>query len=485
MERESVSEDRAPLLERAFDLELREESYDLEPSRGEVPAYVRGTYYLNGPAMTRRGAVRYRHWLDPDGMVSALSFGDGGVRFTNRFVRSTKFTAEEAAGGAIYRAFGTAFEGDQLKRGIGLESPVNVSVYRWQDALLAFGEQGLPWELDPETLETRGEYTFGHRLNPISPLSAHPHVDWSTGEMWNFGVSFSATHPSLTVYCFAADGSLALRRRLPLDHPCSMHDFGLAPRHAVFYLSPYLLDVGALLRHDRTLMDSLAWRPELGSRLLVVARDGGEPVASVDVGSSYCLHLANCFERDGLLFVDLIELDRPVYDQYNIPDGFFTEVRRAWPKRYAVDLERGELAESAELGYRNMCDFPAIDPRRATRETRDVWLLGISATEKPGRKFFDQVVHCDWASGDVEVYQAPPRCYLGGEPVFLGDPEDEGRGAVICQRFDAERREMSFLLFDAFDVARGPVAELPLRRPVPLGFHASFDPDWNGGYGPG
>ncbi len=466
--------DHAPLLERAFELELREEAYDVEP-RGELPAHIRGSYYLNGPANTRRGAVRYRHWLDPDGMVCALHFTAGGVRFVNRFVGSTKFVAEERLGQAIYRTFGTRFDGDQLKRGIGLESPANVSVYPWQGTLLAFGEQGLPFELDPETLETRGEYTFNRRLNPISPLSAHPHLDGSTGEMWNFGVSFSATHPSLTVYRFAADGSLVFRRRLPLDHPRSMHDFGLGPRHAVFYLSPYVLDVEELLLRDRTLAEALRWRPELGSKLWVLSRDDGEPVASVDIGSRYCLHLTNCFEEDGRLVVDLIELDRPVYDQYQIPDGLFTDVRRARPRRYVVDLERGELVAESSLDYRKMCDFPAIDPRRATRETRDFWVLGISATEKPGRKFFDQVVHCDASSGAVEAWQAPPRHYLGGEPVFLGDPASE-RGAVICQRFDAERRAMSFLVFDAFDVARGPVAELPLERPVPLGFHASFNP---------
>jgi carotenoid cleavage dioxygenase-like enzyme len=58
--------------------------------------------------------------------------------------------------------------------------------------------------------------------------------------------------------------------------------------------------------------------------------------------------------------------------------------------------------------------------------------------------------------------------------VFIGDPRDNTKGAVICQIFDAERVQSAFALFDAFHVARGPVALLHLRHPVRLGFHASF-----------
>jgi carotenoid cleavage dioxygenase-like enzyme len=47
---------------------------------------------------------------------------------------------------------------------------------------------------------------------------------------------------------------------------------------------------------------------------------------------------------------------------------------------------------------------------------------------------------------------------------------------VICQDFDAEAVASSFLLFDAYHVAAGPVARLPLKHPVPLCFHASWAP---------
>ncbi len=249
--------DHAPLIERAFALEPREESYVIDSIEGEIPEFIRGSYYLNGPARFSRGGFSYRHWLDGDGMVCALRFDNGGVRFTNRFVRSAKFVAEEEASRPLFRTFGTGFKADRLKRRIGLESPVNVSVYPYQNSVLAFGEQGLPWELDPISLETRGEYDFGGALNDISPFAAHPKFDHASGEMFNFGIAYSAADPQLNLYRFGEDAALIYRKRLPLDYACSIHDFCLSQSYVVFYLSPYILNMESLARDGRTLMEAL------------------------------------------------------------------------------------------------------------------------------------------------------------------------------------------------------------------------------------
>jgi all-trans-8'-apo-beta-carotenal 15,15'-oxygenase len=469
--------DHAPGLERAFSFVPEERTGERLRVEGEVPAFLRGTYYLNGPARFARGEVRYRHWLDGDGMVCALCFADEGAHLTARFARGTKLVEEEAAGRALYRAFGTAFPDDRLVKGIALESPLNVSIVPFHDTLLAFGEQGLPYELDPHTLETRGLYTFGGALNPLSPFAAHPKIDSETGELFNFGISFSATQPSLNLYRFSAGGDLIYRRRLPLPEPRSLHDFCLAGRHVVFYLGPYSLDIESL-REGNTLLDSLRWEPEKGSHLLIARREDGEAVASVPVGERYVLHGINAFEDPSdpnRLIVDVLELDRPVYDQYNVPD-LFPDVAPGRPVRLTIDLAAGALVDRIEIAYDRAPDFPAIDPDRAGRPYQDFWMLGISRTGRPGRKTFDQLVHASWSHPDrVEIWTAPPGHYLGGEPAFAPDPTDPAnRGAVICQRFDAATGESAFLVFDAFDVARGPVAVLPLEQPLHLGFHAMF-----------
>src|SRR5687768_5221315 len=215
--------DFAPLLERCFLFDAVEASYELSGIVGRVPGWLRGTYYVNGPARFKRPGRTCRNWLDGDGMVYALRFGSQGIHFTSRFVQTPKLLGEEAAGRFLYRGFGTAFPGDRLRRKVMLEPPVNVSVYPYNGKLLAFGEQTLPYELDPVTLETSGEYDFKGSLNEVSPFSAHAKFD---GHLLNFGVAFSAAKPMLNVYEFDGTGALLSRKRYAIGNPHSVHDFG-------------------------------------------------------------------------------------------------------------------------------------------------------------------------------------------------------------------------------------------------------------------
>ncbi|MEJ2076717.1 MAG: carotenoid oxygenase family protein, partial [Acidobacteriota bacterium] len=122
-----MTQDWAPGIEKWLLFDELEESYRLEASQGVVPEWIQGSYYLNGPARFQRGELQYRHWLDGDGMVRALHFGQEGVQFISRWVKTRKLLEEEARERAIYRTFGTSFEEDLLRRGVMLEPPVNVS----------------------------------------------------------------------------------------------------------------------------------------------------------------------------------------------------------------------------------------------------------------------------------------------------------------------------------------------------------------------
>ena len=483
-------QDLAPRLERLFEIEAVEGSFELEVVDGVVPAHLSGRSYMNGPAVFARGEVAYRHWLDGDGLITSLHFEGGRTVATHRFVRSAKRVEELAAGRALFRAFGTAFPDDRLRRGFSLESPVNVSVVPWEGRLLAFGEQGLPWELDPVTLETRGEFRFGGRLNEVSPLSAHAHLDGESALLIDFGISYASAEPLLHLYRFAA-GTLAERSRFPLPYACSTHDFAISERLAVVYLSPHLMDVQGFLKQGKPVNDCLSWHPELGARLMILDRRNHQLLATIPLAQGYCLHLANVFERreDAELVVDLIELEGPVYDQYTPMPELFPNEPAGGPVRYVVDTEHWEIKDRRATAYRSTPDFPAIDPRRMQRETHEAWMLGMSAAGKPGRKFFDEVVRVRFDRGEVaDRYRAPQGCYLGGEPIFLPDlslDRSEERladpaGFILCQELDPTLEGspvVDFLLFDAFSLAMGPIARLRLPHPIPPGFHAA----WLGG----
>jgi all-trans-8'-apo-beta-carotenal 15,15'-oxygenase len=475
--------DHAPLLERLFATPPPATEARCTVDDG-LPEPLDGTYVVNGPARFSRGAQAYQNWLDGDGYVAAVRFGRsrpsddgaGTASFTGSFVHSRKWVDEEAAGRTLYRTFGTSFPGDRLAR-TGLASPVNVSVYPFAGKLLAFGEQGLPWSLDPVTLVTRGEEDFG-RLSAITPFSAHPAFDVASGEMWNFGISFAADRPLLQLFAFNADGTLRERWRLPLPHPYSVHDFALSPRFVAFHLAPYLLDVGALLATGANVIDSLHWRPELGSRLLVVARATGGVVLDLALpgasASRYCLHHVNAWEDGDRLVLELLELEEPVYPDYQVLPDLFEKVAPSHPVRLVVDLAAGRIVERQEIPYALAADFPAHHPARRGRRCRQSFHLAITATGRPGRKFFDQLVALDWDTMAVEAsWTAPPGIYLGGEPVVV--PGTAGDW-VLCQEHDPQRGTARLLVFAASSIAAGPCTAVSLPHPIPPGFHATWMP---------
>src|SRR5215831_7110498 len=58
--------DFAPGIDAAFPNEFPEGDRQVRCIEGEIPSFVRGVYYLNGPARFGSGDFRYKNWLDGD-----------------------------------------------------------------------------------------------------------------------------------------------------------------------------------------------------------------------------------------------------------------------------------------------------------------------------------------------------------------------------------------------------------------------------------
>ena len=68
---------------------------------GEVPKDLNGIYLRNGHNQIHAPIGRY-HPFDGDGMVHALRFNAGAVEYRNRWIRTTGFMAEQAAGKSLW-----------------------------------------------------------------------------------------------------------------------------------------------------------------------------------------------------------------------------------------------------------------------------------------------------------------------------------------------------------------------------------------------
>ncbi len=443
---------------------------------GSLPDWARGTLFLNGPAAFTLGGLKRGHWIDGDGLVRRLAFGGDNARFRSRYVKTQRYVEQQTGQEAPCRSFGTAVAGDRLRRGLALYSPANVSVHPLGGRLLAFGEQSLPWHLGPETLETLGECTFGDNLTGITPLSAHPKMDRHGVHMCNFGAIYLGARTRFQYHEWDAGLNSMVSGHTELESSHLVHDFLISEHYACFHLSPYCLDILSFVRNGQSLIDAMHWGADITGEWLVFSRASGEALTRVHTDvPGFCLHTINAWEQDGLLILDTLEADTPYYDQYFADPGLFARIGPTHLRRTLLRISDWSLAGTsvAELGMH--LDFPCIDQREMGQDYRHAWMLGMP-TNPPGTpKFYDHLVRFDWQSrGIADSYHTSPGCFLGAEPQLIPGPGGGDSGILACQELDVSKERSSYLFFDAFDLAKGPIARARLPFFDPPAFHTSL-----------
>ncbi len=151
---------------------------------GEVPRDLNGTFYRNGPnpQFAPRG---HHHWFGGDGMVHAFTLHDGRVSYRNRWARTIKWkTRTRGRRGAVRRVQSDGLRSERCGSCRPTASPTRTSSGT-RGKLLALEEGHAPFEMDPNTLESIGAWTFDGKL--VGPMTAHPKIDPETGEMIFFG----------------------------------------------------------------------------------------------------------------------------------------------------------------------------------------------------------------------------------------------------------------------------------------------------------
>jgi carotenoid cleavage dioxygenase-like enzyme len=443
---------------------------------GRLPDWLSGTLFLNGPAAFTRGDLKRGHWIDGDGLVRRLNFGGGEADFRSRYVQTQRFVEERSGEETPCRSFGTASPGDRLRRGLTLYTPANVSAHPVGGRLLAFGEQSLPWSLDPETLETLGECTFGDSLTGITPLSAHPKMDLHGRRMCNFGAIYLGTRTRFQYYEWDLDLNARVSGQTELASGHLVHDFLISEHYASFHLSPYFLDPFAFVRNGLSLIDSMHWDPDRTGEFLVFSRASGEALAKVRTGTrGFCLHTLNAHEQDGLLVLDTLESDIPYYKWYYSAPGLFCGIPSTRLRRTLLRTTDWSLAETFVVEAGIHLDFPCIERHELGRGYRNSWMLGMP-TDPPGEpKFYDRLLRFDWESREIaDSYRTAPGRFLGAEPQVMMEPGRKDNGVLVCQELDVEHKRSSYLFFDAFDLGQGPISRAQLPFFDPPAFHTSL-----------
>ncbi len=391
---------------------------------GSVPPDLAGVLFRNGPGRLERGGVPYGHPFDGDGHIVRLAFDQGQVHYTNRFVRTRGFVAEEAAGRILFRGFGTNRPGGLFANLLRLnfKNTANTNVIWHGGRLLALWEGGLPHRLDPRTLETLGTEDFDGRLrNPFSrieralapylPFSAHPHLDADTGDLYNFGMIFGA-RSRLILYRVAADGALGQPRVHELERLSFVHDFALTGRYLVFLLPHADFDIPRAILGLASPVASLKIATDRPLEALLIPRDGG-PAIHLEAGPGFVFHIAQGHDReDGTLVLDVVRY--PEYPAFDRLESLFADDGPAvMPRLERLLLDPGSRTCRTEALSDRGAELPRMTPE--TRDGTPPIIYSLGAPPDRRAPYLTCIQRLDTGSGEERVREFAPD--LPGEPI--------------------------------------------------------------------
>lgn len=440
-----------------------------------LPRGLAGTLYRNGPARMQRGATRYRHWFDGDGMINAFRLEGDSLVHRARMVRTGRYEAEEQAGRFMRGGFGTAFA-DALPVGRPDDLNVaNISVLPLGGDLLALWEAGSAWRIDPSTLATRGRKVFSPDTDGLS-FSAHPRVD-PDGRVWNFG--YLSGSGKLALYDIDRSGKLNRATLIDAPNAEMVHDFAITRRFLVFVLMPITWDRREQSR-SRAFVQRLGWNGEGQVDVLLVDKSTLEVAHRFTLPPFFAFHFGNAWEDGDTVRVEVARA--PAFDllMRSIEAATLGEVQAAPFAPLALEAAaelrldlRAKTARLEDLPVRGG-DFPRFDARFTGLPTTRL-LLAHRSDAMPAQAFgFNGFVSIDRRRGRLQQWDYGAHA-IAEEHLFAPRPgAAEGVGWVLGTHYDWHTRRTGLAVFDAQRVEEGPIAQAALPYRLPLGLHGQF-----------
>ena len=440
---------------------------------GKIPEGLRGTLYRNGPARWERGGMNAGHWFDGDGAILAVHFTDAGAAAVYRYVQTAGYQAEEKSDKFLYSNYGMTAPGPAWLRWTkSVKNAANTSVLALPDRLLALWEGGWPHSLDLQTLETQGTDDLGS-LESKSSYSAHYKRDPITGNIFNFGTTPGAS-TKLHLYKSDPTGKIVQQATLSLDGLPLIHDFVLAGKYLIFFVPPVRAKLLPLLAGISSYSDSLEWKPELGTQILVVDSETLSLVSRGETEPWYQWHFANGFvKEDGSVAVDFVRFPDFQTNQ-RLKEVAARETRTdaqgtLW--RVHLNPQTGKVTGIEEL-LDKPCEFPIVPASEIGQDSRYIYLAMYGPDVDIVAEIYSTIARFDTQSHNLTIADLGENRYPA-EPIYVPDISSE-KGWILTVVYDGNSDSSEVWIFDSDRLSESPVCQLDLPGVIPLSFHGTW-----------
>jgi carotenoid cleavage dioxygenase-like enzyme len=459
---------------------LEGEIRGLEVIQGEVPASLTGTYYRVGADPAWPPFVGRDFYFNADGMVSMFRFENGYVDFRSRYVRTPRFRAEREARRSLFGAYRNPYTDDPSVAGLS-RGLANTNVYWHAGRLLASKEDSAPVQIDPDTLDTVGEFTWDGDLS-AQTATAHPKIDPRDESLVFFGyMAKGEATKDIAYYEADATGRIAHEAWFEAPYSSMVHDWAVTENFVVFPIIPLTASLDRLKAGGPLYV----WDGSADVYLGVVPRRGSR-VRWYRGTNRFASHIMNAHDDGRFVYIDT-----PVGAKSAFP--WFPDIAGASfdPRQASAQLSRWTIDTSAEpdqgdgttsFTQRRLTDcsgeFPRTDDRWATKEYR----FGVmNLVDVPGENPGDGLPGFRWLASIDPTTGAIRTRFAGRDstvqeaifvPPGVDSPNGEGYVMQLVDRHATGTTDLQIL--DAQHIDAEPVATLKIPIRMPGGLHGNW-----------
>lgn len=460
---------------RGFLQSVTEHCFDKLQIEGRIPAEIQGTFYLAGPGnFDTASGEQYTHVFDGDGMIAAFSLDEGTVSFANRFIRTPAYEAEQRSCRRLFGSFGMAPPPGAfgLPRIASFKNSMNHGITWVNGRLLAVNDGGLPFEIDPHTLETIGVYDFNASLPQAGILASHLHWLDDPYEPYLLMTNLMGLRPSVTVYQNIGDRAVPLATH---SLPCLtfIHDFALTRDHIVISVGSMGIQRVQLLKWllgFDSLSSSFHWQKDLPNEILLLRRSDGALVRRYFTDPGFFFHFTNGYDDDdGTVVIDVgcyghSAIITNHLSKFLRESSTSEEFRQSMPMLKRLRLSPDGSLMTNSFGEIAM-EFAVFPDDVYARKHRFLYPLDVGC--------YARLLKLDTYTDRINAIDYGVNMFCS-EAAFIRkrDSQSEDDGWLLNCVYDSADHHSFLSVVDAVSMTEVGRAHLPIH--IPIRFHATF-----------
>ncbi|XP_010692117.1 carotenoid cleavage dioxygenase 7, chloroplastic isoform X2 [Beta vulgaris subsp. vulgaris] len=475
-----------------------------------------GTYYLTGPGLFIDDYGSKIHPLDGHGYLRAFEIDgpNGEVRFSTKYVKTEaqKEECDPISGSWKFTHRGpfSVLKGSKMMSNIKvMKNVANTSILKWGGRLFCLWEGGIPYEIDPQTLDTIGSFNFINDDNDVEDeinFNQSHALDLVARIVKPILHGVFKMPPKRLLSHYKVD---AQRRRL-IVMACNAEDMVLPRSHYTFYGSMAAICgqapmISALSVNHSKPTSSIYLLPRFSTNNNSNSQSDDYWRKPIEAPQLWLLHVANAFESiddNGNLALQ-IHATACSYQWFNfhkmfgynwqndILDPSIMNCKEGKDQtlphlvEISIKINRNKRSQECSVAcikkQAKSSDFPIINPQCSGYKHRYVYAAASSGSHQTLSHFpFDSILKFDNLTKRVSIWSPGSRRFVG-EPMFVSKRSFvEDNGYLLVIEYVASRRMCNLVILDAERVGgvRAVIARLEVPRSLtfPLGFHGTWTP---------